>query len=201
MAQRLAHLTSDAENPKPDAADAYNVAELEDCDDFPEASAALLRLDGDTHAPTHQTSLDSHQYVLTARLAAAEPPALCVRHDVDALLWQPRSRDGRWHCDHVGTLNAFGYVQASKQQRKFLTCAPDMSYAVICETSRHVYIYHQPSPVCGELRNRRSGQRITEVSRQQVVSLEDSDPILGVAAAARFLLVLTASRLHALVLS
>ena len=40
-----------------------------------------------------------------------------------------------------------------------------------------------------------------QVSRQQVVSLEDQEPILGVTAAAGVIFVLTASQLHALVLS
>ena len=59
----------------------------------------------------------------------------------------------------------------------------DLSYALICETSRHVYIYHQPSPVEGDLRNRKSGQRVKEVRRLGTLSgprvTRDEEAILG----------------------
>ena len=42
---------------------------------------------------------------------------------------------------------------------------------------------------------------LRQVSRQQVVSLEDQEPILGVTAAAGAIFVLTTGHLHALVLS
>jgi len=70
----------------------------------------------------------------------------CLRHDVDALVWQPSTNkektDNYWN--HIGTFDALGYVQASKEDRKFSTCSPDMSYAAISDSTKHVYIYHRP---------------------------------------------------------
>jgi hypothetical protein len=56
-------------------------------------------------------------------------PAICLRHDVDGCVWQLESpqENGHWPCTHIGTFPAFGYVQASKQQKKFCTCAPGTS--------------------------------------------------------------------------
>ena len=45
---------------------------------------------------------------------------------------------------HVGTFNALGYVQAAKRDRKFSTCAPNMSFSTLCDCTRHVYVYQQP---------------------------------------------------------
>lgn len=43
------------------------------------------------------------------------------------------------------TFNALGYVQASKRERKFTTCSPNLKYAVICDGVRHVFVYMQPT--------------------------------------------------------
>jgi hypothetical protein len=48
---------------------------------------------------------------------------------VDGCIWQLESpqEDGHWPCIHIGTFQAFGYVQAAKQEKKFCTCAPGTS--------------------------------------------------------------------------
>ena len=58
--------------------------------------------------------------------------AFCLRHDVDGLIWLPmedveeEESNVKWNCHHIGTLQALGYIQASKQQRKFTVCAPSI---------------------------------------------------------------------------
>lgn len=170
---------------------------LEECDSMPEDTCVLLRLDIGKHSATHQCNLGAHQYVMTAALNSATPPSFCLRHDVDTLLWQPGfSSDNIWRCEHVGTLNAFGYIQASKTQRKFSLAPPDMSFAAICDVSRHVYIYRQHEPITGDVKNRRSGRRVTQISRQHVVSLDDQANVLGAAAFNNSLIILTNNYLH-----
>ena len=44
---------------------------------------------------------------------------------------------------HEDTFNALGYVQASKRDKKFLMCSEDMSYAVLTDCNRHLFIYYQ----------------------------------------------------------
>lgn len=47
---------------------------------------------------------------------------ICVRHDVDGIVWKLEYDDEKF-CQHTGTLNAFGYVLASKQW-KYASCSP-----------------------------------------------------------------------------
>jgi len=134
-----------------------------------------------------QVNTSSNQWLFNAMLSADKTPALCLRHDVDGFVWQPEipetadtSPPISWR--HVGTFNAFGYVQASKQQRKFSVCAPNLSFVTIADCTRHLYVYHRPKPVTTSLRNRKTGQKVDAVARQQVVPLESSDEILGLRA-------------------
>ena len=75
-----------------------------------------------------------------------EPPMFCIRHDIDALLWQPVLIPvaGEFPCQHIGTFNALGYVQASKRDKKFISCNNNLTFAAICDCSRNVYVYLQP---------------------------------------------------------
>lgn len=121
-------------------------------------------------------------------------PGLCLRHDVDGLLWKPEvTEESRW--SHVATFNAFGYVQASKQQRKFTTCPPDYSYVVICDNNRHIYLYRQSIPISTPLRNRKTGQQVNAIAKQQVITLDNTDDILGLHATNHRLFVLTKDKL------
>lgn len=134
-----------------------------------------------------QVCLASHQWIFNAYLDPKLPPAFCIRHDVDALLWQPKahSADGDANWTHIGTFNALGYVQAAKRDRKFSTCAPDMSFATLCDCTRIIYVYQQPE---GEAKH----------ANQRVVTLTSPDnEILGLQASNRRIFVLTKQGLHA----
>jgi len=84
---------------------------------------------------------------------------------------------------HEATLDAFGYVQASKQNRKFLSTPNDYSYALITDISTHLYLYKQHSPAStlpgSSLRNRKTGKLIESIAKQHMISLENHDEILG----------------------
>ena len=109
----------------------------------------------------------------------------CVRHDVDALVWQPKAHaDSEENWTHIGTFNALGYVQASKENRKFSSCSPNMKYAVICDCARHVYVYRQPLEG-------------SKVAYQHVFTLEGSDDaILGLQATDPGVFILTPQTLY-----
>jgi len=148
-----------------------------------------------------KVNTSSNQWLFNTLLSADKPPAMCLRHDVDGFIWQPEIPDAEnsppviWQ--HVGTFNAFGYVQASKQQRKFSTCAPNLSFVAIADCTRHLYVYHRPKPVATSLHNRKTGQKVDAIARQQVVSLESSDEILGLRANDTHIFVLCRRVLHA----
>ncbi|XP_073086066.1 nudC domain-containing protein 1 isoform X3 [Manis javanica] len=140
-------------------------------------------------------NLGSNQYLFSVVVDPKEMPCFCLRHDVDALLWQPHSskQDDMW--EHIATFNALGYVQASKRDKKFFACAPNSSYAALCECLRRVFIYRQPTPMSTVLYNRKEGRQVGQVAKQQVASLETSDPILGFQATNERLFVLTTKNL------
>ena len=161
------------------------------------------------HAPIfslHTKANISYNLLFNVGLEAAKPPALCLRHDVDGLLWQPEPVSSPaggaggsacpWH--HVGTLDAFGYVQASKTQRRFSSCAPDLSLAAVADCSRHVYLYRQRAPIATPLRNRRTSQSVSCVAKQHVVALDPPDPIVGLHVSSDHVFVATASRIYAI---
>ena len=147
-----------------------------------------------------QANTASHQWLFTAQLGQGHLPGVCLRHDVDGLLWQPKNLDAitekesPW--EHVGTFNALGYVQASKRQKKFASCAPNHAYAVLCDCVRHVYLYRQPAPVLSPLRNRKTGREVGAIAKQQLISLESVDNIMGVAATNERIFVMTSKVLH-----
>lgn len=91
-----------------------------------------------------------------------------------------------------------GYVQASKRDKKFATCAPNFSYASLCECLRRAFIYRQPSPVETVLFNRKQGRQVGQVAKQQVASLDSDKPILGFRATNERLYILTSSNLFVL---
>uniref|UniRef100_A0A1I8JNV3 DUF3506 domain-containing protein n=1 Tax=Macrostomum lignano TaxID=282301 RepID=A0A1I8JNV3_9PLAT len=157
--------------------DLYNAQELEDCD-LPEAggdgdggleTGALVWIDGEAKRVVALTVAVRH------RVTPSEPPYVCLRRDVDGLLWRPDFSGGDassiWQ--HVTTFHAFGYVTS-----KLRKPTPNFfGYAAICDCYRHVYVYHSPRPADTVLRNRQSGRVIAERSTQQVVSLATQDAL------------------------
>uniref|UniRef100_A0A8C1B8C7 NudC domain-containing protein 1 n=1 Tax=Cyprinus carpio carpio TaxID=630221 RepID=A0A8C1B8C7_CYPCA len=199
LQQRLSYLTSEDLNPNPEKdKPPCNAQEMEDCDMFPEDSSTLMCFDGATLKPSHVVSLGSNQFLFSVHIDPSEMPAFCLRHDVDALLWQPRPNQDNDVWEHISTFNALGYVQASKRDKKFATCAPNFSYAALCECLRRVFIYRQPSPVDTVLFNRKEGRQVGQVAKQQVANLDTNDPVLGFRATNERLFVLTANNLFVL---
>ena len=90
----------------------------------------------------------------------------------------------------MNTFNALGYVQASKSDRKFTTAPPDLSYCIITDCTRHVFVYAQPE---GGVK----GNKATEF----LYTLGNSSDILGVTASNNGLVfLLTPQTLYGLVL-
>lgn len=200
--ERLAHLTSDELNPNPNgendgASSSSNCQMLEECDAYPENFTSMVRLDGESHQVTNAVNIGTNQWLFNSQLDPEKTPCICLRHDVDGLVWQPGTADGTskvW-C-HMTTFNALGYVQASKRDKKFASCPPDTSYAALCDCVRHIYIYRQPEGTLSAVKNRKTGQVVTEVSKQQLVSLDCQDPILGMQTTNERIFILTSQRLY-----
>eukprot|EP00069_Balaena_mysticetus_P003357 bmy_16582T0 len=103
------------------------------------------------------------------------------------------NQDDTW--EHIAIFSALGYVQASKRDKNFFACAPNYSYAALCERLQRVFNYRQPTPMSTVLYNRKESRQVGQVAKQQVASLETSDPILGFQATNERLFVLTTKNL------
>ena len=80
-------------------------------------------------------------------------------------------------------MNAFGYVQASKQNRRFVSTPSDFSYALIADMRTHLYLYKQQSPASNlpgsSLRNRKTGKLVESIAKQHMISFENHDELFG----------------------
>ncbi|XP_058064405.1 nudC domain-containing protein 1 [Anopheles bellator] len=174
---------------------------LEECD-FGEAGGeeqyfTLERIARETNRVTNRVSLGTGPPLFSVRMRPAAPEALVLRYDVDALLWQPQpppiagwTMEGdEWNLLHEGTLQAFGYVQASKRRQKYLACAPDLRYAAICESERLLFIYRGSHHGGSGLRQRNGPQ--VSLGQQHLVSLDDGSEIIGICCENEAILLLT----------
>ncbi|EDW27567.1 GL20202 [Drosophila persimilis] len=152
-----------------------------------------LRFNLEAREITHTIFLGSTPPLFTTSLRAGFPAAFATRQGVDASLWlqvfQP-AKPTEWTVRHEGNLHAFAYVQASKEQRKFTDCCPDLDYAVICEGLRHVLIYKSRYDSAGGLRKRNGPQVV--IGKQHMVSISDEvGEILGLSTARNVITILT----------
>lgn len=161
-----------------------------------------VRLDATNHEITHRIPLSVHQYLFKIKLETNEVPALALRHDVDACIWQPLAQlvnSVTWPVKHQGILLAFGYVQSSKQNRKFVTCPPNFSYSVVCEATRHIFIYRSSGSQDCHLRKRTSGaMKTVKIGQQHVFNIDKFGEVLGINATNGYLFLLTESTLLAI---
>lgn len=117
----------------------------------------------------------------------------CVRHDVDGLLFEFDKDQSA--TTHVSTFNALGYILASKQKRRFVSSSPSHTFAVAADTEKHLYLYRQPEAVQTDVRNRKTGQKVTTTAKQQIIEISDPSSILGLHATDSAVYVLLESQL------
>lgn len=108
--EKLTHLPNDKVVLKP-MENAFNNQEMEDCDFEMDEYLSFERLSGITCETTHKVNISTHVHLLSVQRSENLPPAIALRHDVDAYVWQPIIEEENFQLLHQGTLNAFGYVQ------------------------------------------------------------------------------------------
>ncbi|XP_014355563.2 nudC domain-containing protein 1 [Papilio machaon] len=200
--RRLAHLCSELEVTGDKLVPGLSTQEFEECDAASEEDTVLVRMDLNSHEVTHRIPLSVHQYLFNIKLEIDEVPALALRHDVDACIWQPYAQlvnSDTWPVKHQGTLLAFGYVQSSKQNRKFVTCPPNFAYSVVCEASKHIFIYKKSYDDNCHLRKRTEGKMISiKCGQQRILNIDKYGEVLGINATNEYLFVLTQTTLIAI---
>ncbi|CAG9531447.1 unnamed protein product [Cercopithifilaria johnstoni] len=185
----------------------FNIEQMEDCDISTDDICKIRWLNCASQKLEYESDITTHNILFSVYLDFG-PRFLCIRMDVDGILWKFTEESRK--VQHHATFNAFGYVQASKTQRKFSTCPADCSYAVIVEGKRHAFIYWQPSTITSDLRNRKTGRRVAGVAKQQLISLSKSsefcdanavtENIAGIHADNEFLFILTTTDIFAVLL-
>ncbi|CAB3408654.1 unnamed protein product [Caenorhabditis bovis] len=147
----------------------------EECDET-EPSMSFYWMNPNTMEVFRQCDITGHQVVFVAR-DGLSPAKVCLRHDVDGIIWD----FAEYPPKHLATLQAFGYVQASKTQRIWSGCSPHQTFAGIVESSNRVLLYSQQVSAGGILTNRKTMTRTPHVAKQYVLRIETSDVIRGTA--------------------
>lgn len=89
----------------------FNSEQVEECDFEDDKYLSFQRLSRVTNEITHKVNINSHTLVLTLMQDPNLSPAVALRHDVDAYIWQPMITNNKFDLQHIGSLKAFGYVQ------------------------------------------------------------------------------------------
>ena len=140
--------------------------------------------------------LAGRQFIFSSPSLPQTPPVFCLKHDVDAVIWQPlappaSSSGAGLSWNHVGTFNALAYVQAARQDKKFTVCPPSLKFAALCDCTRHVFVYLQPED--GEKGN---------TAAQYVTTLHSTEDILGLQATdSGLVFVLKETQLHVIMVT
>lgn len=144
---------------------------------------------------THKVFLSTNHPLFSITLRPGYPKAIAIRNDVDCCLWLQSQiqTDVDWSLKHEGTLNAFGFIQASKTNRKYLCCSPDLSVAVIVEPSRYVFIYKKKNNAANGLRKRNGPQ--VQIGEQKLVQLASSEEVVGIHVENEVIMLLTETSL------
>ncbi|GMF12382.1 unnamed protein product [Phytophthora lilii] len=171
---------------------------FEECDSGdPNAKASLLLVNFEQKLVQEQFNIDclNFQFLCpSARVNGSSDfkSTLLFRNDVHGLVFDLNVALARLALRHATTLPAFGFVQASKQEKKFMSFHPSGSFACIGELERRVFVY-QGSSCEEDLKTHTRKQHVVELGDQQLLGLQivNDDTIL----------VLTSTQVYSLGLS
>ncbi|XP_045474890.1 nudC domain-containing protein 1 [Harmonia axyridis] len=157
----------------------FNRDPVEQCDYTNSEHQILERLCATSHNITHRWSLGVSPVIITMEPEDRYPPSFGVQYDVDVCIWQPRCESNSIELKHNATLLALGYIQSTTERKKFMSCPSNYEFTVICDMSRHIFLYRQDRIMeASELINRRTGARPKRAEQRSLTAL--SDDVLGV---------------------
>ncbi|KAL8005684.1 putative membrane insertase YidC/ALB3/OXA1/COX18, membrane insertase YidC/Oxa1 [Plasmopara halstedii] len=165
----------------------------EECDNGdPNAKACLVLVNLKEKVVQEQLIVDctNFQFLCPSTCVASSSDmkaALLFRYDVHGLIFELEIASNRLILKHTTTLPAFGFVQASKQEKKIMTFHSSGSLACIGEFQRRVYVY-QGTHSNKEHKSDTRQQHVIELGDEQLYGLQivDNETIL----------VLTSNHIH-----
>ncbi|KAF4322380.1 hypothetical protein BBO99_00002983 [Phytophthora kernoviae] len=158
---------------------------FEECDNGdPNAKAVLLLVSIEQKVVQEQLDIDCRNFQFLCPSAGVDSASdfsstLLFRNDVHGLIYELSVAVARLKLRQSATLPAFGFVQASKQEKKFMTFHPLGSLACIGEFERLLFVYQgRSSPE--ELKSHTRKQHVVELGNQQLLGLRivNDDTIL-----------------------
>ncbi|ETK96196.1 hypothetical protein F441_01038 [Phytophthora nicotianae CJ01A1] len=158
---------------------------FEECDSGdPNAKASLLLVNLEQKMVQQQLDIDCMNFQFLCPSARVKgsgdfKPTLLFRNDVHGLVFELNVALDRLLLRHSTTLPAFGFVQASKQEKKFMSFHLTGSIACIGEFERRVFVY-QGSSSEEERKSHTRLQYVVELGDQQLLGMQivNDDTIL-----------------------
>lgn len=149
---------------------------FEECDDVdPNATAAILRVSLKPHEitvlDTYDVNCRNFRFLCQSARVQASPaqPTFLFQYDVHGLVFD--AEPTQLALTHQATLQAFGFVQASKQQKKFMTLHPSGAFACIGEFEKRIFVYHGAAKDESELKSHTRQQNVVELGDHQLLGM------------------------------
>lgn len=187
----------------------FNSEQLEDCD-LEGGENMLQRINLVSQKQTHLIMIRQTNRILFHQRHKTGQ-TVCFRHDHAGCIWvfDNNDSDEEWPMEHKFTFPGFGYIEASKKNKKFCLSSRgklfvlillnflnvsekfvvkinsflDGSFVALIEHLRHIFIYEKPD-------------KDAKVSRQRIIDIDTESPILGARILQNDLLVLTTNKLY-----
>ncbi|CAK4670757.1 hypothetical protein LEN26_011418 [Aphanomyces euteiches] len=114
---------------------------FEECDDIdPNATAVLYAFDFANHVCTASFQIICRRFHFLGP-SSVYSDRLLFQYDVHGLVFGLRWHPHHLSLEHEATFLAFGYVQASKTQKKYLLFHPSGSLAILADFEKRLYLY------------------------------------------------------------
>ncbi|KAI8993265.1 hypothetical protein BDB01DRAFT_841337 [Pilobolus umbonatus] len=91
-------------------------------------------------------STGNQKWVCSSYTDKSGLPSICLQLDVDGVVFSfTEEEDLDITIKHIGTFDAFAFVQASKRDARFIYFDPSLSFASVIESNRNAYLYYHHS--------------------------------------------------------
>lgn len=118
----------------------YNF-DYEECDLNDLINLEMRIISGNDGTLLQTYDLTSHQWICSLS-TNNQSASIALRHDVDVFIFELQQND---QLKHIDVIDAFGYIQASKTKKRFISIGKDFSknwsHAIIADSERNLYIY------------------------------------------------------------